>query len=121
MADYTPTIGALRWTVQIATRVHAPAGSATIAESYTDLQTVRADIQPLGPMTFLTGQQTDRPITHRVIIRWLDWVDQTNVIVRNTQRRDGTVRKEIYRIRKVAEIAGRQRFLELLVEEESRA
>lgn len=84
--------------------------------------TVHADIQPIAPMTFVAGQQTDRPITHRIIIRWLDWLDQTWVIIRRTTRPDDqTKRQEVYRVRRVAEIEGRKRFLELLVELEGRA
>lgn len=115
------TIGRLRWPIVIAKRKQAAAGSSTIAESLVEILTVRADIQPLGPMTFVAGQQTDRPITHRVHIRWLDWLDQTHVLVRQTRRLDQTVRQEIFRIRKIGEIDGRKRFLELLVEEETRS
>jgi len=63
----------------------------------------------------------DTPITHRIVIRWLDWIDTTHVILRNTTRPNGSVRSEIFRIRRMKEIDGRQRFLELECEQESRA
>lgn len=72
-------------------------------------------------MTFLTGQQTDRPITHRVMIRWLDWLDERYVIIRRSLRPDQSARDEVFRIRKIGEVEGRKRFMELLVEQESRA
>lgn len=120
MADRTPKIGDLRWPVIIAKRVQSPAGTSTISETLEDIQEVRADVQSLGALTFVSGQQTDRPITHRITIRWLDWLDQTQVIVRRTYRLDRTIREEVFRIRKVAEINGRKRFLEILAEQESR-
>jgi head-tail adaptor len=116
-----PTIGKLRWWVQIAKRVQAPEGSASISEGMENIIRVRADIQPLGPMTFIEGSATDRPITDRIYIRWLDWLDTTHVIVRETLRLDRSKRLEIFRIRKVGEFEGRKRFLELLCEQENRA
>ncbi len=121
MADLTPRIGELRWPVTIAKRVQAAAGTATISESLTNLLAVHASIKSLGPMTFLAGEQTDRPVTHRIYIRWIDWLDLTHVIVRQTIRLDLTVRLEVFRLRKIGEVDGRKRFLELLAEQELRA
>ncbi len=120
MAD-KPNIGRMRWPVLLARRIQVAAGETTISERLVEPIVVRADIQPLGPMTFLEGAQTDRPITHRVYLRWLDWIDLQSVIVRRTERPDHTVREEIFRVRKVGEYEGRKRFVELLVELESRA
>ncbi len=116
----TTEIGRLRWPVVIARRVQSPAGAATIAEGYTDVATVMADVQPIGAMTFLQGQQTDRPITHRVVTRWLDWIDETFVLIRQTLRLDNTIRTEIFRIRRVMEMGGRKRFLAIECELEGR-
>jgi head-tail adaptor len=115
-----PPIGRLRWPVTIARRVDTAAGTSSIAESLQDVTTVHAEIQPIGTMTYLGGQQTDSPITHRVTIRWLDWVDETFVLVRRTLRLDLTVRTEVFRIRRLMELAGRKRFLAMDVELESR-
>lgn len=122
MAD-TVAIGALRWPVVIARRVQTAdgAGGSSLGESLTDVMQVRADIQPIGPMTFLAGQQTDRPITHRVRLRWLDWIDETYVLVRRTLRADSSLRTEVFRIRRVKEVGGRKRFIEIEAEQESRA
>ena len=115
-----PAIGKLRWPVHIAQRIQTPAASASISESLLNLMLVHADIQPLGPMTYLGGEATDRPITDRIIIRWLDWLDQTHVIVRSTLRLDQSKRLEIFRIRKIGEVQGRKQYLEILAELEHR-
>lgn len=113
-------IGDLRWPVTIAKRVQAAAGTATISESLTNILRTHASIKSLGPMTFLAGEQTDRPISHRIYIRWLDWLDLTHVILRQTIRLDQTSRLEVFRIRKIGEVDGRKRFLEILAEQELR-
>ncbi len=120
MADLSPRIGELRWPVHIAKRVQPPAGTATISENITNILAVHAAIKSLGPLTFLAGEPTDRPITHRIYVRWLDWIDLTHVIVRHTTRLDRTDRLEVFRIRKVGEVDGRKRFLEILAEQEHR-
>ena len=114
-------IGSLRWLVTVATRVQVPdTNSPTILETLQSLLQVRADVQPIGAMTFLAGQQTDRPITHRIRMRWLDWIDQTCVVIRTTLRADETSRIEVFRIRRIKEIDGRKRFIEIEAEMELR-
>ena len=114
-------IGALRWPVDIAQRIQTASGTNTLEESLGPITRVMADVQPIGALTFYAGQQTDRPVTHRIRCRFLDWIDETYVIVRRTQRRDGTTRTEVFRIRRVKEIDGRKRFVEIEAEQESRA
>jgi SPP1 family predicted phage head-tail adaptor len=114
-------IASLRWRVVIATREQAAdPNSAGILETIADRQTVRADIQPIGPMTFYAAEQVDTPITHRVTIRWLDWVDTTCVIFRDTKRQDRSTMRERFRVRRVMSIDGRQRFLRMDCELEQR-
>ncbi|HSS23995.1 MAG TPA: hypothetical protein VLL82_06245, partial [Mycobacterium sp.] len=49
--------------------------------------------------------------------RWLDYIENTFVIMRSTMRpTDGTLRTELFRVRRVKEIAGRKRFCEFEVE-----
>jgi SPP1 family predicted phage head-tail adaptor len=115
-------IGALRWRVVIATREQAAdPDSAGILETIAKTQTVRADVQPIGPMTFYAAEQVDTPLTHRIIIRWLDWLDTTCVVFRSTKRADGSERIERFRVRRVLEIDGRKRFVHLDCELEQRA
>lgn len=115
-----PTIGRLRWTVSLFRRDQSAGPQGGILEVAANAKRVHCDIQPLAPMTFLEGEQTDTPITHRVLMRWVDWLDYRYAMVRQTRRRDGTVRAELFRIRRIAEFQGRKQFVELLVEEERR-
>jgi hypothetical protein len=126
---FRPTISDLRWPVSICKRVQsADPASSGIVESYISLLDVRANIQPsrtdtqpVGPLTYYAGEQVEGPFTHQVMIRWLDWVDTTHVIQRQTRRLDGTVRTELFRIRRAMEVNGRKRFLFLMCEQEKRS
>ena len=114
-------IGSLRWRVTIATREQEPdPDSPGIVERLAKLQTVRADIQPIGTMTFYAAEQVDTPLTHKIVIRWLDWVDTTQVVFRVTKRPDGSDMVERFRVRRVMPIDGRQRFLRMDCELEQR-
>ena len=114
-------IGALRWRVEIATREQAAdPDSPGFRETIAKMQTVRADVQPIGTMTFYAAEQVNTPVTHRIIIRWLDWVDTTHVIFRTTKRPDESEMVERFRVRRVMPIDGRQRFLWLDCELEKR-
>ena len=119
--EATPAIGTLRWPVTIAQRTQtADSVSSGIAESYRDVMTVRADIQPIDAMTFYAGMQVDMRATHLITMRWLDWIDTTHVVTRATNRPDGSVRTEVFRIHRVLELAGRKRFVQLQAEQERR-
>lgn len=115
-----PSIGSLRWPVVIAARRNEPLDAGGLNDEFVDVLKVQADIRPLGPMTFRLGVQTDTPATHRIWIRWLDWVDTNHVIIRRTKRPDGTTRSELFRIRRYSEYEGRKRFLEIEAEQEER-
>jgi len=114
-------IGSLRWRVTIAAREQEPdPDSPGIVERLAKLQTVRADIQPIGTMTFYAAEQVDTPLTHKIVIRWLDWVDTTHVVFRVTKRPDGSDMIERFRVQRVMPIDGRQRFLRMDCELEQR-
>lgn len=105
----------------IATRLQAADPDSTgILETIAATQTVYADIQPIGPMTFYAAEQVDTPLTHKVTIRWLNWVDTTCVLFRETNNPDGTHMWERFRVRRVMPVDGRQRFLRMEVELEER-
>jgi head-tail adaptor len=138
-----PAIGTLRWQVNICTRSQAPAlnfpfgfvsgllagfgqpfGDAQvgIVETITVVATVHADVQAIGALTFWNTQQTDTPVTHRIRMRWQDYLDNTHVIQRTTARpSDGSSRTETFRIRRIKELAGRKRFVEIEAELENAA
>lgn len=114
MADEDPhvAIGRLRWPVMLAERDQAPTRDGTgITETVTGAVTVWADIQSVGGLTFWDTAQTDTPITHRIYMRWHDYLDQTKVVIRDTSRpSDLTNRREVFRVRRIKELGGRKRF-----------
>lgn len=113
-------IGTLRWPVTIAKREMLAVAGGGMNECLTDIIKVRADVQPVGPMTFYGAAQVDTPVTHKVRLRWLDWLSTIHVIIRDTARADGTTRREVFRIRRVMEIDGRKRFVSTECELEKR-
>jgi head-tail adaptor len=114
-------IGALRWQVNLCQRIQTPSMSDTgITEDFVVLAIVHADIQAVYPGTFYLGMQVDTPITHMIRMRWTDYLEQTNIIQRVTTRpTNSTLRAETYRVRRVKEIGGRKRFVELECELEA--
>jgi hypothetical protein len=116
---YTTGIGSLRWQVSLYTRpMDADPNSPGMTEDLVRVgPDVHADIQPTYPSTFYGSMQIERPITHLVRLRWLDYLDNVHVVFRTTVRpTDGTFRTECYRVRRCKELAGRKRFLEMEVE-----
>lgn len=108
-------IGQLRWLVSLYRRDQMPSSVNTaIEERFVLLGVMHADIQPTYPTTFYNSAQIDIPVTHMIRVRWTDYVENTHVIMRTTTRpTDGTLRTELYRVRRVKEIGGRKRFCEL--------
>lgn len=107
-------IGALRWRVTLYRRDQFPGPDSAITESFVPIATVHADVQPTYPGTFYLSAQVETPITHLIRIRWLDYVEVTAIVMRSTWRpTDRTWRTELFRVRRVKEIAGRKRFAEL--------
>lgn len=110
-------IGALRWLVTLYRRDQSPGPNSAISETLVPIGRVHADIQPTYPSTFYGAAEVDAPVTHLVRVRWLDYVENTYVIMRSTVRpNDKTIRTELFRVRRVKEISGRKRFCEFEVE-----
>lgn len=114
------TIGAMRWQVTLATRNQTPDPTTGITEAFINPIVVYAEIRPIGLQTYIAGEQIDMPITHRITTRWQDGLDMFDVALREIERPDGTRRQEIFRIRRVGEFQGRQRFTLLDCELEKR-
>ena len=111
---YTTGIGSLRWLVTLYRRDQAPGPNSAISENLVPIATVHADIQPTYPGTFYNSAAIDTPVSHLIRMRWVDYVETTNVVMRTTSRpTDATQRTELYRVRRVKELAGRKRFCEL--------
>jgi len=107
------SIGSLRWLVTLYRRDQAPADDLALTETLVPLATVHADIQPTFASTFYQSTQVDTPITHMINIRWQDYPSTIDVVIRSTNRPDGSQRSEIFRVRRTKEIAGRKRFLQM--------
>ncbi len=116
MAEENPAVALrrLRWPVYIVTRVELPDPDGPgIMERLTEFQKVRADVQPVGALTFwATGafEQTDVGVTHRIFLRWLDYLAQGQLVIRTTRLPNGQLRGEQFRVRRVKELGGRKRF-----------
>jgi hypothetical protein len=107
-------IGSLRWQVTLYRRDQAPAADLALQETLVRIASVRADIQPTYPSTFYQSTQVDTPITHLITIRWQDYPTTIEVVTRVTDRPpDGSLRGELFRVRRTKELAGRKRFLQM--------
>ncbi len=122
MPDEPWAIGKRRWPVLIGRRDQQPHPLTTgILETLVEAQTLYANIVPIGAITYYETAAVDTPVTHRVWLRWVDWLDTRYVVVRDSLRPNGTVRRETFRIRRVAEDQGRKRYVMLEVEQEGRS
>lgn len=110
----------LRYPVYISRRLQVPNPTTGIIEWLVETVYIHAKIEPLYATTFYSAQETDRPITHMIWIRHLDWLGTTHVVLRDRILRSGVIQQDTYRIRRIKETAGRQRFMELEVEMEQR-
>jgi len=106
-------IGSLRWLVTLYTREQDPATDLALWETLVPLATVHADIQPTYASTFYQSTQVETPITHMINVRWQDYPQTIEVVVRSTTRPDGTQRSELFRVRRTKEVSGRKRFLQM--------
>ena len=107
-------IGQLRWRVALYRRDQAPAPDLAAEETLVLLGRAYADIQPTFASTFYQSTQVDTPITHMINIRWADYPTTIEVVTRVTERQtDGTLRGELFRVRRTKEIGGRKRFLQM--------
>lgn len=113
----TSGIGQLRWLVTLYRRDQAPAANGGITENLVPIANVHADVQATYPGTFYASAQVDTPVTHLIRMRWQDYLENVFVIARSTLRpSDGTMRTELYRVRRIKEIGGRKRFVEIEAE-----
>ena len=101
--------------------MQTPDSTNGILETLINPREVWADVQPIGPMTFWGSMQTETPVTHRITLRWVGYIDNTWVVIRTsapptqqpapqTDQGYGQQRLEVFRVRRVLEIDGRKRF-----------
>jgi head-tail adaptor len=107
-------IGQLRWRVALYRRDQAPASDLAIEETLVLLAHTYADIQPTYASTFYQSTQVDTPITHMITVRWRDYPTTIEVVARVTERpTDGSLRGELFRVRRAKEVGGRKRFIQM--------
>jgi head-tail adaptor len=109
----TVGLGTLRWLVTLYRRDQTPADDLALQERLVPIATVHADIQPTYASTFYQSTQVDLPVTHMINIRWQDYPETIDVVIRSTDRPVGGLRTELFRVRRTKEIAGRKRFLQM--------
>ena len=105
-------LSSLRWPVTLAQRVQAPDGDGSTVETLINPVTVHASIESIGMSTFWGATQIEG-VSHRIRMRWQAYLDQTFVVIRVTATPDGESRSETFRVRRVKEIGGRKRFVEI--------
>lgn len=102
-------VGDLRHLVMLATREDVNNLQTTgITERYTDLFQTWADIRPVGTQTFINGFELGVAVTHRIIIRWYDRLDEFAYVIRLTKRMDNTTKQELFKIQRTADMDGKQ-------------
>lgn len=117
MAEEDPSLAVrrLRWPVYIVTRSQMPEpGGPGLVEHLSTSTRVHADVQAVGALTFWsTGAfaQTDTGVTHRIFLRWVNYLAQDQAVIRITQMPNGDRRTEIFRVRRIKELGGRKRFV----------
>lgn len=89
-------------------------------EPLSDASLIYAAIEPARPVTYYAAAQVDTPFTHMIWVRWMDNIDTSFIVVRDLRRPDGSLRRETFRIRRMIEVNGRQRFLRIEAELEGR-
>ncbi len=116
MADTVP-IGELRWPVLIYRREQAPAvNSMGIDETLEPFARRRAKIEASRGLAFRESIQIDSPVTHMIWMRWVWGLDDTFAVLRDTFAPDGRRRREVFRVRRILEMGGRKRFVQVEAE-----
>jgi SPP1 family predicted phage head-tail adaptor len=114
-------VGRLDTPVILAKRQNVPdPNSTSILEPIVGGVFVWASIEDLYRQTFYAAEQVDTPVTHRVVIRFLAWLDTTYVILRDHRLPDSSIQRDVLRIRRLMVIP-RNRFLDMDCEMERRS
>jgi hypothetical protein len=122
LAEIVVRIGDLRWPVMLARRRQNfdSAPGVGIWEDYVLVQRLRAAVEPIKESTFyqVSGitEAIDIGVSHRITFRFIDYIDNTFVVIRDSLRPNSTTRRELFRVRRVKELNGRKRFTSLDVE-----
>jgi SPP1 family predicted phage head-tail adaptor len=103
-------IGSLRLRVQIQTYTETQDATHKTLKTWETTKTVWADIKPMKGLITFDTKQIGEQVTHKVIIRYQPYITTENWLYMNSRR---------FRIRSVRNVDERNRYLELLCEEDS--
>jgi SPP1 family predicted phage head-tail adaptor len=103
-------IGKLRHRVQIQSYSEMQDSTHKTLKTWATTHTVWADINPVKGLVTFDTKQIGEGVTHKIIIRYQPYITSENWVYFNSRR---------FRIRLVLNIQERNRFLELLCEEDS--
>lgn len=70
MPDRYPTVGELDKRVKLQTRSETAASAGGTTETFSDVATVWAKVEPLAVGKYIAGAQVEKVATHRVTIRY---------------------------------------------------
>jgi SPP1 family predicted phage head-tail adaptor len=105
-------IGSLRLRVQIQTYTEAQDNTHRTIKTWTTVKTVWADIQPVKGLVTFDTKQIGEGVTHKITVRYQPNINTEHWLYMNSRR---------FRIRSVRNLQERNRYLELLCEEDSLA
>jgi SPP1 family predicted phage head-tail adaptor len=103
-------IGKLRARIEIQSYTEIQSGGHNTYKKWTTVKNVWADIDPVKGLVTLDTKQIGEKVTHKITIRYQPFITTEHWIYFNSRR---------YRIRSVRNLQERNRFLELLCEEDS--
>ncbi|AOY00105.1 phage head closure protein [Jeongeupia sp. USM3] len=103
-----PCIGELRHRVTFELRSDKPTGDWGIEHDRAPPMTVWARVEPVGGAIYHGSAQTDNAVTHRILLRYRGDLSADHEATHGGRR---------YRVRRVNNINGESRFLELEVTE----
>lgn len=103
-----PGAGQLDKRVQVRLRQDVPEGLAGLLEQHPVVFTRWASLRPVGTAVWSASVQTDKRITHRCVIRYVQGMNDSYEVV---------YQNRVYQVRRCAELRGERRFLVLDLEE----
>lgn len=103
-----PRIGELNRRVVLRKRVDAPVFESAIEETFPFQKPRWAKIEPVGTAIYSEGVQAGSMITHRIFMRFIDGITEAHEVVR---------KDNVYRVKRVTDVQGRERFTVLEVEQ----
>lgn len=110
MAMREPSAGEFDRRITIRLRTDSPADDLGLIPVFTEAKQRWAKIEPVGTAVYNAGVQLDRKVTHRITLYLVPGISEAHEVLHNQS-------KTIYRVRRVADMNGAQRYTLLEVEE----